>query len=46
MGLIYDLETRLEQELPLRLEGTLQEGLDVYRPQCRECGLMMHRHHR
>ena len=42
MGLPFDLETRVEQELPLRL----QESLDVYRPQCRECGLMMQRHHR
>ena len=25
MGLLFDLETRLEQELPLRLQGTLQE---------------------
>ena len=46
MGLLFNLETRLEQELPIRLQGTLQESLDVYRPQCRECGLMMQRHHR
>ena len=42
MGLLFELETRLEQELPLRLQGTLQESLD----QCRDCGLLMHRHHR
>ena len=46
MGLLFDLETRLEQELPLHLQGTLQESLDVYRPRCRECGLVMYRHHR
>ena len=32
--------------MPLRLQRTLQESLDVYRPQCRQCGLVMHRHHR
>ena len=46
MGLLFELETRLEQEVPLRLQGTLQESLDQYRPQCRDCGLLMHRHHR
>ena len=46
MGLLFDLETRLEQELPLRLQGNLQESLNSYRPQCRKCGLVMHRHHR
>ena len=46
MGLLFDLETQLEQELPLRLQGNLQESLNSYRPQCRECGLVMHRHHR
>ena len=25
MGLPFDLETRLEQELPLRLQGTFQD---------------------
>ena len=45
-GVAFDLETRLERELPLRLQGTLQEFLDGYRPQCRQCGLVMHRHHR
>ena len=44
--MIFDLETRLEQESPKRLQGTLQESLDGYRPQCHECGLVMHRHHR
>ena len=46
MGLFFDLEARLEQELPLRLQGNLQESLDQYRPQCSQCGLVMHRHHR
>ena len=32
MGLLFDLETQLEQELPLRLQGTLQESLDSHRP--------------
>ena len=46
MGLLFELETRLEQELPLLLQRTLQESLDQFRPQCRGCGLLMHRHHR
>ena len=46
MGLLFDLETQLEQELPLRRQGTLQESLDNYRPQYNQCGLVMHRHHR
>ena len=46
MGLLFDLETRLERELPFRLQGTLQESLDQYRPQCHSFGLLMHRHHR
>ena len=46
MGLLNEMETRLEQELPLRLQTTLQESLDSYRPQLGECGLVMHRHHR
>ena len=44
--MLFDLGTRLEQELPLRLQGNLQESLDQYRPQCSQCGLVMHRHHR
>ena len=46
MGLLFDLETQLEQELPIRLQGTVQESLNGYRPQCLECRLVMHRHHR
>ena len=46
MGLLFELETRLEQELPLRLHRTLQEFLDQYGPQCRDCGLLVQRHHR
>ena len=42
MGLLFDMETRLEQEHPLRL----QESLGGYRPQCRQSGLLMLRHHR
>jgi len=45
MGLLFDLETRLEQELPLRMQGTFQESLHRNRPQCRKCGLLMHRYH-
>ena len=30
--MLFDLETQLEQELPLRLQGTLQESLDSHRP--------------
>ena len=43
MGLLFDQETRLEQELPVRLQGNRQESLDSYRPQDRKCGLVMHR---
>ena len=46
MGLLNDLETRLEQEVPQRLQESLQRALDDYRAQCAPCGLMMHRHHR
>lgn len=40
MGLLFELETRLEQELPLRIQGTLKESLGQYRPRCHECGLV------
>lgn len=46
MGLLYELETRLEREIPARLQRSLQEGLDGYRAQCPDCLLVMHRHHR
>ena len=46
MGLLNDLETRLEQEMPRRLQESPQRALDDYRAQCAPCGLMMHRHHR
>ena len=45
MGLLYQLETELEQELPERLRQSLQAALDVYQAQCPDCGLAMHRHH-
>ena len=32
MGLLYDTETRLEQQIPVRLQQTLQQALDDYRP--------------
>ena len=34
MGLLYDLETRLEQQMPVRL----QQVLDDYQPLCPDCG--------
>ena len=46
MGLLNDLETRMEQELPQRLQESLQQALDEYRAECGRCGLLMHRHHR
>ena len=46
MGLLNDLESRLEQEMPRRLQESLQRAWDDYRAQCAPCGLMMHRHRR
>ena len=46
MGLLNEMETRLEQEIPQRLQESLQQALDEYRVQCGDCGLLMHRHHR
>ena len=45
MGLLNDLETQLEQEMPTRLQESLQQALDGYRAECSGCGLVMHRHH-
>ena len=45
MGLLYQLETELERELPGRLRQSLQRALDAYQAQCPACGLAMHRHH-
>ena len=45
MGLLYQLETQLEQEIPVRLRQSLQAALDVYQPLCPDCQLAMHRHH-
>jgi hypothetical protein len=46
MGLLNDLETQLEREIPTRLQESLQQALDDYRSECLDCGLLMHRHHR
>ena len=46
MGLLNDLETQLEQEMPVRLQESLQQALDHFRAECPGCGLLMHRHHR
>lgn len=46
MGLLEDLETQLEQEIPLRLQRKLQEALDHYQPHCSRRALAMRRHHR
>ena len=45
MGLLYQLETELEQEIPVRLRRSLQAALDAYQAQCPDCELAMHRHH-
>lgn len=45
MGLLNDLETQLEQEIPARLQESLQQALDDFRAECPDCGLLMHRHH-
>ena len=46
MGLLYELETQMERDIPARLQRALQERLDAYRALCPHCGLAMHRHHR
>ena len=46
MGLLNDLETHLEQQIPAQLQAALQQALDDYRPTCPRCQLAMHRHHR
>ncbi len=45
MGLLYDLETRLEQQMPVQLQRSLQQALDDYQPLCPDCGRAMHRQH-
>ena len=45
MGLLCDLETRFEQQIPIRLPQSLQPALDDYQPLCPDCGLAMRRHH-
>lgn len=46
MRLLEDLETQLEQEIPLQLQRKLQQALDHYQPHCSRCDLAMHRQHR
>ncbi len=46
MGLLYELETQMEREIPTRLEKSLREALGGYRAHCPDCRLVMHRHHR
>ena len=46
MGLLYQLETEMEREIPVRLQASLQAALDAYRAHCADCDLAMHRHHR
>ena len=46
MGLLDDLETQLEREIPLQLPTKLQQALDHYQPHCSRRALAMHRHHR
>ena len=45
MGLLCQLKTELEQEMPGRLRQSLQATLDVCQAQCPDCRLAMHRHH-
>ena len=45
MGLLYDLEIRLEQQIPAQLQRFLQQARDDYRPICSGCHLAMRRHH-
>ncbi len=45
MGLLYQLETELEQEIPGLLRQSLPAALDVYQPLCPDCQLAMHGHH-
>ena len=45
MGLLYQLEIELEQEIPVRLRQSLPAALDAYQAQCSDCELAMHRHH-
>ncbi len=44
-GLLYQLETELEQELPVRLRQALPGARDLYQAQCPDCQLAMRRHH-
>ena len=44
MGLLYQLETELEQELPARLRQALPVARDLYQAQCPDCQLAMRRH--
>ena len=45
-GVLNDLEIRLKQEMPARLQESLQQALDAFRAECAGCGLLIHRHHR
>ncbi len=45
-GLLYDWETRLEQQIPVQLQQSLPQVLDDCQPLCPDCGLAMHRRHR
>ena len=46
MGLPNELEIRLEEEMPQRLQESSQGALDEYRAQCVPSGLLMYRHNR
>ena len=45
MGLLYDMETRLEPQIPAQLQRSLPQALDDCRPICGGGNLAMHRHH-
>ena len=45
-GLLYDWETRLEQQIPVPLQQSLPQAWDDCLPLCPDCRLAMHRHHR
>jgi hypothetical protein len=45
VGLLYRLEGELEKTVQEQLQQRLQEALQAYRPTCRQCALVMYRHH-
>ena len=46
MGLLDDLETQPEREIPPLLPTKRQQALEHYQPHCSRCALGMHLQHR